>query len=197
MGCPGFLQCSGLLLRRDFKSGKRQDQGAHADMGLRRRSREPAPAASDDWRLDVPSSSNPAKHCLQVIPQVDELRHRHFRVPVRSQPHDHFWKPSSLRVARRHAGGLPFSRPFWVAAVVMVVVDAFRRNGLYRHVAYDARAPIVDRDGHLSGYATQPCTTKALSAVSRASWCKASITLSPWLIVGGELHLFFCVGLLS
>ena len=39
-------------------------------------------------------------------------------------------------------------------------------------------------------------STKAPSAVSRASWCKAPITLSPWLIVGGELHLFFCVGLL-
>src|SRR5436853_7275909 len=39
-------------------------------------------------------------------------------------------------------------------------------------------------------------STKAPSAVSRASWCKAPITLSPWLIVGGELHLFFGVGLL-
>lgn len=113
VGGPSFFQRSGVLPRRDSESGKCQDQGTNADMGLRRRSRKTAPPAADDRCLDAPSSSNPAEHFILLVPQIDESRHRHSRLPADSQPHDHFRKPSSLRVARWHFSGLHFSRPFF------------------------------------------------------------------------------------
>lgn len=59
--CPFFFQRAGLILRRDFEPGQRQDQGAHADTRFRSMPRPPTPAASNDRRLDVPAGPNPMK----------------------------------------------------------------------------------------------------------------------------------------
>ena len=100
--CPLFFHRSGLILRRDFESGQRQDQGTHTNMGFRRRSGYPTLAAGDDWCLDIPACPNPLKRSVHFVPQTDERRHRHSRVPLCPQPHDHLREPSSLRVAGRH-----------------------------------------------------------------------------------------------
>src|SRR5260370_37950280 len=58
------------------------------------------PAASDDRCLDVPAGPNSVKRSVEFVPQADERRNRHSLVPLCPQSHDHFRKPSSLRVAR-------------------------------------------------------------------------------------------------
>src|SRR6266850_1211825 len=62
--CPCFFHRACFVLRRDFESGQRQDQGSHTNVGLRRRPRHATSAASDNRCLDVSAVPNQVKHAL-------------------------------------------------------------------------------------------------------------------------------------
>ena len=43
----------------------------------------------------MPLRSNPLKHCVQVIAQIDECVGGHARLPLGTQPLNHFREPDS------------------------------------------------------------------------------------------------------
>ena len=113
--CPCFLQGLGLIPRCDFESHQRQNHSAHANARLGCRSRLSAFRARDDCSLNMPDCSDLMEHFVQLVPQVDKRRHRHLRLPFRTQSSDHLRESGSLRIARGHRLHSPrriLSRPF-------------------------------------------------------------------------------------
>jgi hypothetical protein len=106
--CPPFPAREFAPLKR-FESAQRQYQGPHANVGFCPTRCPHLRQVIGVWmlqpvriRCSIPSSSS--RKLMSV--GIDAL------LPPRPQPHDHFRKPGSLSVARRHSGNLincPFS----------------------------------------------------------------------------------------
>src|ERR1700733_4128830 len=138
VGCPFLLHHAGLILRSDFEPGQSQDQGPYADTRFRRMPRHPTPAASDNRCPDVPASPNPVERVVQLVPQTDEGRNRHFLVPLRPQLHDHFGKPGSLCVAPGHFLKISSSAVrFRLSAFVIVVALHVPETTLVSNQSHD------------------------------------------------------------
>ena len=120
--CPRLFQRAGLVLRSNSESCQRQNQGTHANVGFCRRTRSSTFARSDNRCLNVAAAPNPLKHTIQFVSQANERRHRNLLVPLRPQPDDHFWKPGSLCVARRHLWEISSSIAYFGLSAFVIVV---------------------------------------------------------------------------
>jgi hypothetical protein len=99
---PTFFKIPYVLGLPDVESLEGQDHGANADARLRAFSNVPTSRTPQDRRADVPAGSNPLQHCVQVVAQIDECVEGHARLPLGTQPRDHFREPDSLRVTGGH-----------------------------------------------------------------------------------------------
>jgi len=100
--CPTLFKSFYLLRSGDTESRKRKDHGANTDVRVCAFTNMPATRAPKDRGADVAPGSNPLKHRIQVIAQVDDCVEGHALMPLGAEVFNHFRKPHSLRIASSH-----------------------------------------------------------------------------------------------
>ena len=83
--------------------------------------------ASDDGSLNMPNGSDLMEHFIQLVSQVNEHRHRHLRLPFRSQSPDHLGEPGSLRISSGHES--PFHVGFFKIHFYAILVLSVQHKG--------------------------------------------------------------------